>query len=130
MQTKCLTILYQHSSDIPGRNDTLKDEQQKGGMPVNPKKLLKHVLKGFRGVAEGATTVFGNIASEIVGSSTLQPNSPEAKVATALASANKSRLVSFVRRIPSHYGLIVSLIQLARRLYYSFRQEGATSSLQ
>ena len=102
MQTKCLTILYQHSSDIPGRNDTLKDEQQKGGMPVNPKKLLKHVLKGFRGVAEGATTVFGNIASEIVGSSTLQPNSPEAKVATALASANKTRLVSFVLKTLSH----------------------------
>lgn len=74
---------------------------------MNPKKIFKNVLKGFRGVAEGATTALGNVASEITGSSTLQPSSPEAKVYTALASANKTRL-------------------LARRLFYSFRQEGAS----
>ena len=42
----------------------------------------------------------------MVGSSVLQPNSPEAMVATALGSANKTRL-------------------LARRLFYSFRRPGA-----
>ncbi|KAG8964489.1 hypothetical protein FRC03_001740 [Tulasnella sp. 419] len=110
VQTKSLVILYQYSRDIPGRTDTLKDgaDTPKGmGNALNPKKLLKSVFKGVRGAAEGATTAFGNVASEIIGSSTLQPNSPEAKVNTALASANKTRL-------------------LARRIFYSFRQEDST----
>lgn len=94
LHMKILVTLYGHSSDIPGRTDTLKDGpvHTRGGS-VNPKKILKSVLKGVRGVAEGATTAFGNVASEITGTSTLQPNSPEAKVYTALASANKTRLV-------------------------------------
>ncbi|KAG8953472.1 hypothetical protein FRC04_002314 [Tulasnella sp. 424] len=107
MNIKCLVILYANSSDLPDRTDTLKDGEASKGPIVNPKKIFKNVLKGFRGVAEGATTALGNVASEITGSSTLQPSSPEAKVYTALASANKTRL-------------------LARRLFYSFRQEGKT----
>ncbi|KAG9046286.1 hypothetical protein FS837_004683 [Tulasnella sp. UAMH 9824] len=104
---KSLVILYANSSDLPDRTDTLKDGEPSKGPVVNPKKIFRNVLKGFRGVAEGATTALGNVASEITGSSTLQPSSPEAKVYTALASANKTRL-------------------LARRLFYSFRQEGAS----
>ncbi|KAG9039695.1 hypothetical protein FRB95_007122 [Tulasnella sp. JGI-2019a] len=109
IQVKTLVTLYAHSSNIPGRNDTLRDDKDtaKGLASVNPRKALKNLLKGVRSVAEEATTALGNVASEIVGSSTLQPSSPEAKVYTALSSANKTRL-------------------LARRLFYSFRQEGAS----
>lgn len=91
---KTLIVLYSHSSNIPGRNDTLRDDKDNGKGAINPAKMLKHMLKGVRGVAEGATTAFGNVASEMLGSSTLQPSSPEAKVYTALSSANKTRLVS------------------------------------
>lgn len=91
-----LVVLYSHSSNIPGRNDTLKDDKDASKISVNPKKIIQNVLKGVRGVAEGATTAFGNVASEIIGASTLQPSSPEAKVYTALSSANKSRLVSWL----------------------------------
>ncbi|QRV94149.1 transporter, small conductance mechanosensitive ion channel (MscS) family protein [Ceratobasidium sp. AG-Ba] len=105
IQTSCLTTLYKHSSEIPGRSDTLKDGQA-GPAVINPKKLLRGVLKGVKGVASTTTTALGNVASEIAGSSVLQPNSPAAMVATALASANKTRL-------------------LARRIFYSFVQPGA-----
>ncbi|KAG8753694.1 hypothetical protein FRC12_011461, partial [Ceratobasidium sp. 428] len=81
---------------------------QAGPAVINPRKLLKGVLKGVKGVASTTTTALGNVASEIAGSSVLQPNSPAAMVATALSSANKTRL-------------------LARRIYYSFIQPGATS---
>lgn len=96
IQVKTLVVLYAHSSNIPGRNDTLRDDKDssRGIGSVNPKRALKNLLKGVRGVAEGATTALGNVASEITGSSTLQPSSPEAKVYTALSSANKTRLVS------------------------------------
>ncbi|KAG9080476.1 hypothetical protein FRC06_006530, partial [Ceratobasidium sp. 370] len=107
VQTSCLTTLYKHSSEIPGRSDTLKDGQT-GQAAINPKKLLKGVLKGVKGVASTTTTALGNVASEIAGSSVLQPNSPAAVVATALSSANKTRL-------------------LARRIFYSFVQPGATA---
>ncbi|KAG8890399.1 hypothetical protein FRB98_008974 [Tulasnella sp. 332] len=109
IQVKTLVVLYAHSSNIPGRNDTLRDDKDtsRGMGGVNPKKALKNLLKGVRGVAEGATTALGNVASEITGTSTLQPSSPEAKVYTALSSANKTRL-------------------LARRLFYSFRQGDAS----
>ncbi|KAG8689992.1 hypothetical protein FRC08_010714 [Ceratobasidium sp. 394] len=107
VQTSCLTTLYKHSSEIPGRNDTLKDGQA-GPVAMNPKKLLRGVIKGVKGVASTTTTALGNVASEIAGSSVLQPNSPAAMVATALSSANKTRL-------------------LARRIFYSFVQPGATA---
>jgi len=58
--------------------------------------------------ATTTTTAFGNVASEISGSSVLQPNSPSAVIKTSLESANKSRL-------------------LARRLFYSFVKPTAKS---
>ncbi|KDQ53484.1 hypothetical protein JAAARDRAFT_209850 [Jaapia argillacea MUCL 33604] len=104
---KVLTILYTHSSDIPGRSDTLRDRDglSMKRASMNPKLLLKKAIRGVRNAATTTTTVLGNVASEMAGSSVLQPNSPEAKVKTALASANKSRL-------------------LARRLFYSFVKPG------
>ncbi|KAI0768432.1 hypothetical protein BC629DRAFT_1583550 [Irpex lacteus] len=102
-----LSTLYRHSTDIPGRSDTLKDgPAEHKRMSVDPKKFFKKALKGVREVATTTTTALGTVASEIAGSSVLQPNSPQAKVQTALESANKSRL-------------------LARRLYYSFAKPNA-----
>jgi len=104
--TRTLVTLYAHSTDQVGRSDTLHDNLDPKGTLVDPEKVLKNLLKGFKGVAQTTTHAFGNIASEIVGSSVLQPNSPEAMVTTALGSANKTRL-------------------LARRLFYSFRKPSA-----
>lgn len=104
--TRILVALYAHSTDQIGRSDTLHDSPESKNTLVDPEKVLKNILKGVKGVAQTTTHAFGNIASEIVGSSVLQPNSPEAMVATALGSANKTRL-------------------LARRLFYSFRKPGA-----
>ncbi|KAI0785645.1 Mechanosensitive ion channel-domain-containing protein [Abortiporus biennis] len=101
-----LVTLYRHSSDIPGRSDTLKDGPMNKRASVDPKKFFKAALRGVRSAATTTTTALGNVASEIAGSSILQPNSPQAMVKTALESANKSRL-------------------LARRLYYSFARPGA-----
>ena len=106
---KVLVTLYQHSTDIPWRSDTLRDGPQadhKRKTMMNPQKIFKKALKGVRAAATTTTTVLGNVASEIAGTSVLQPNSPQAMVKTALESANKSRL-------------------LARRLYYSFVRPGA-----
>ncbi|CUA66917.1 putative MscS family protein C1183,11 [Schizosaccharomyces pombe 972h-] [Rhizoctonia solani] len=108
VQTACLTTLYKYSSEIPGRSDTLKDNQSNAPSAINPKKLLRGVIKGVKGVASHTTTALGNVASEIAGSSVLQPNSPAAMVSTALSSVNKTR-------------------QLARRIFYSFVQPGATT---
>ena len=103
---RTLVTLYAHSTDQVGRSDTLHDNPDSKSTLVDSEKVLKNILKGVKGVAQTTTHAFGNIASEIVGSSVLQPNSPEAMVATALGSANKTRL-------------------LARRLFYSFRKPGA-----
>ncbi|KZT41490.1 hypothetical protein SISSUDRAFT_981708 [Sistotremastrum suecicum HHB10207 ss-3] len=103
---KILVTLYQHSSDIPDRDDTWKDATSSKANLLDPGRLLKRALKGFKDVAQTTTTAFGNVASEIAGSSVLQPNSPQAMVAAALVSANKSRL-------------------LARRLFYSFVSQGS-----
>ncbi|KAG8835307.1 hypothetical protein FRC17_004089 [Serendipita sp. 399] len=103
--TRTLVILYTNSADQPGRNDTLHDGPAPAGK-IDPNRLLKNVLKGVRGVAKSTTQAFGNVATEILGSSVLQPNSPQAIVAQALGSPNKTRL-------------------LARRLFYSFRREGS-----
>ncbi|THV05025.1 hypothetical protein K435DRAFT_790441 [Dendrothele bispora CBS 962.96] len=98
---RSLVTLYRNSSDIPGRSDTLKAADAK----QNGVKILKRAMKGVRDAATTTTTALGNVASEIAGSSVLQPNSPQAMVKTALESANKSRL-------------------LARRLFYSFVRPG------
>ena len=92
---RVLVTLYAHSTDIPGRSDTLRDGPADAKRKsMNPQRLFKKALKGVRGVATTTTTVLGNVASEIAGSSVLQPNSPQAMVKTALESANKSRQVS------------------------------------
>ncbi|KAI1796400.1 Mechanosensitive ion channel-domain-containing protein [Ganoderma leucocontextum] len=106
---RVLVALYQHSTDIPGRSDTLRDGPQgdhKRKTMMNPQKIFKKALKGVRHAATTTTTVLGTVASEIAGTSVLQPNSPQAMVKTALESANKSRL-------------------LARRLFYSFSRPGS-----
>ncbi|THH18467.1 hypothetical protein EUX98_g8949, partial [Antrodiella citrinella] len=104
---RVLVTLYRHSSDIPGRTDTMRDGHHGDKrMTMNPRRFLRKALKGVRMAATTTTTALGNVASEIAGSSVLQPNSPQAMVQTALESANKSRL-------------------LARRLFYSFARPGA-----
>lgn len=60
--------MYSHSSDIPGRIDTLKDRDMiPKEAAVDPKKLFKRALKGVRVVATTTTTALGNVASEIAG---------------------------------------------------------------
>ncbi|KAH8827980.1 Mechanosensitive ion channel-domain-containing protein [Flagelloscypha sp. PMI_526] len=101
---RSLVVLYRHSHDT-GRSDTLTPEQVIKDI-ADPKKLFRHIFKGARNIATTTTTALGNVASEIAGTSVLQPNSPAAMVQTALESANKSRL-------------------LARRIFYSFVQPGS-----
>ncbi|KAG7098557.1 hypothetical protein E1B28_000491 [Marasmius oreades] len=101
---RSLVTLYRNSSDIPGRTDTLKGADSTTALKT--RKFFKKALKGVRNAATTTTTALGNVASEIAGSSVLQPNSPQAMVKTALESANKSRL-------------------LARRLFYSFVRPGS-----
>ncbi len=94
---RVLVTLYQHSTDIPWRADTLRDGNaavHKRKSTFNPQRVFKKALKGVRSAATTTTTVLGTVASEIAGTSLLQPNSPQAMVKTALESANKSRLVS------------------------------------
>ena len=105
--TRTLITPYAQSTDQVGRNDTLHDSPDTKNTLVDPEKVLKNILKGVKGVAQSTTHAFGNIASEIVGSSVLQPNSPEAMVATALGSA-KTR--------PDYS---------PARPFYSFRRPGA-----
>ena len=64
---KVLVMLYRHSSDIPGRTDTLKDGPVDKRMTMNPKKFFKKALKGVRKAATTTTTALGNVASEIAG---------------------------------------------------------------
>ncbi|CAG7850530.1 Uncharacterized MscS family protein C2C4.17c [Serendipita indica DSM 11827] len=104
--TRTLVTLYINSSDQPGRIDTLHDGPAGGQGKIDPNRLLRTALKGIKGAAQTTTQAFGNVATEILGSSVLQPNSPQAIVAQALSSANKTRL-------------------LARRLFYSFRKNGS-----
>lgn len=103
-QFKMLTKLYINSHDIPGRSDTLDDNSSI--KTTAGRKAIRKVLKGVKAAAQSTTNAFGNVASEMAGSSVLQTNSPANKVTTALASANKSRA-------------------LGRRIYYSFRRPGS-----
>ncbi|KAF8504238.1 Mechanosensitive ion channel-domain-containing protein, partial [Hysterangium stoloniferum] len=95
-----LVVLYQHSSDVAGRPDPLNSEQPTKSN-LDPSEMFKRAIEGVKDVAQTTTTVFGNLATEIAGTSVLQPNSPQAMVSAALESVNKSRL-------------------LARRLFRSF----------
>ncbi|KAH9832221.1 Mechanosensitive ion channel-domain-containing protein [Rhodofomes roseus] len=106
---RVLVTLYRHSSDMPWRSDTLRDEHGDGSHhPRKRGRLLKRALHGVKVAATTTTTALGNVASEIAGTAVLQPNSPQAVVKTAVESANKSRM-------------------LARRLFYSFVKPGAHS---
>ncbi len=58
---RSLVTLYRHSSDIPGRSDTLKASHAKNAS-VNPKKIFKRAMKGVRIAATTTTTAFGNVA--------------------------------------------------------------------
>ncbi|KAJ7096303.1 Mechanosensitive ion channel-domain-containing protein [Mycena epipterygia] len=100
---RSLVTLYRNSKNV-SRSDTLGTTSTKD--MLNPKQFFKRALKGVRSAATTTTTAFGNVASEITGSSVLQPNSPQSIVQTALESANRSRL-------------------LARRLFYSFAKPNA-----
>ncbi|KAH9485389.1 Mechanosensitive ion channel protein Msy2 [Psilocybe cubensis] len=102
---RTLVTLYRNSSEIPGRSDTLGRGHTRE-VSVNPKRLFRKFREGVRFATTTTATAFGNVASEIAGSSVLQPNSPQAIIKTVLESANKSRL-------------------LARRLYYSFAKKDA-----
>ncbi|KAF7361876.1 Mechanosensitive ion channel protein [Mycena venus] len=99
---KSIVTLYRNSKNV-GRTDALQNDAVS---IMNAKNFLSRALKGVRDVATTTTTAFGNVASEITGSSVLQPNSPQSIVQTALESANRSRL-------------------LARRLFYSFAKPNA-----
>ncbi|EKM54463.1 uncharacterized protein PHACADRAFT_258317 [Phanerochaete carnosa HHB-10118-sp] len=101
-----LSTLYRYSHDTPGRSDALTDCHPEKKPSIAPKRLFKHALKGVKVAATTTTTALGAVASEIAGSSVLQPNSPQAVVQIALESVNNSRL-------------------LARRLFYSFAKPGS-----
>jgi hypothetical protein len=77
---KVLVILYRNSSDIPERSDTLGDAQVSKTQELGASRIFEQALKGVRLAARTTTTVFGNVASEIAGTSVLQPNSPSAIV--------------------------------------------------
>ena len=68
LAVKILVTLYSHSSEMPGRADTLKDRDatQKPAAAV-PRKFFKKALKGVRVAATTTTTALGNVASEIAG---------------------------------------------------------------
>ncbi|KAH8995736.1 hypothetical protein EDB92DRAFT_1933964 [Lactarius akahatsu] len=102
---KALTTLYRNSTELPENPDEPHDSRGDKRLTVNPRRIVKQALKGVRFAATTTTTVLGNVASEIAGSSLLQPNSPQAMVLTALESANKTKL-------------------LARRIFFSFRKPG------
>lgn len=91
---KTLVTLYRYSVDIPGRSDTLGGHNSTDkGFGVQQRRLFRKLRHGVRLATTTTATVFGNVASEIAGSSILQPNSPEGMIKTALESPNKSRLV-------------------------------------
>lgn len=65
---KILVTLYQHSTDIPGRTDTLRDVGARSKRPsVSATRFFKKALKGVQYAATTTTTAFGNVASEITG---------------------------------------------------------------
>ncbi|KAI0256318.1 hypothetical protein BJV78DRAFT_1117812 [Lactifluus subvellereus] len=98
---KTLTTLYRHSMELPENPDPEPDRRT----AINPTRFVKQALKGVRYAATTTTTVLGNVASEIAGSSVLQPNSPQSMVLTAIESAHRTKL-------------------LARRIFFSFRKSG------
>jgi hypothetical protein len=64
---RTLVTLYLHSSDIPGRSDTLTGAAGPRGLATNPKRFFKKLGRGVRMAATSTTTALGNVASEIAG---------------------------------------------------------------
>jgi hypothetical protein len=69
---RVLTVLYQNSRDIPGREgglDTaMKGEAGSSRLKLpDRKKLLKRAFRGVRFAATSTTTALGNVASEMLG---------------------------------------------------------------
>lgn len=89
---RVLVTLYSKSRDIPGRTDTLRTPNAARNRDPT-RRFIKQVLKDVRVAATSTTMALGNVASEIAGSSVLQPNSPSAIIQVVLESPNKSRLV-------------------------------------
>jgi len=56
---------------------------------LTQKRFFREVSNTIRAATTTTATVFGNVASEIMGSSVLQPNSPQAIVKTMLESRNQ-----------------------------------------
>ncbi|TIA93991.1 hypothetical protein E3P81_00486 [Wallemia ichthyophaga] len=108
-QVKVLAALYARSRDL-GRKDTLdgfgKRGKEKGGVKAG--RVFRKAAREAKEAAANATSALGNVASEIAGSSVLQPNSPMSMVTNALASGKKTR-------------------HLARRIFYSFSPPYRTS---
>jgi len=82
-----------------GRSDTLKNADAASSMSKGsqmPRIFAKKALKGLRSAASNSANMLGNVASEMAGSSVLQPNSPQSMVTASLSSANKTRMVSLL----------------------------------
>ncbi|KAH9963910.1 Mechanosensitive ion channel-domain-containing protein [Russula dissimulans] len=101
---KTLTTLYRNSTDLHESRGISHNHNEKQPL-LDPKRFVKQAMRGVRFAATSTTTALGNVASEIAGSSVLQPNSPQAMVLTAIESASKTKL-------------------LARRIFFSFRKPG------
>lgn len=82
---KVLVTLYRYSSNFLGRSDTLNATNATTSQPLQLRRIFKEALKGVRIAATSTTTVFGNVASEITGTSVLQPDSPAAMVKESAA---------------------------------------------
>jgi len=87
---KTLVTLYRNSVDLPSQSDPLTAEDLfKHPWEFTQKRFFRQISDGVRTATSTTATVFGNVASEIMGSTVLQPNSPQAIVKTMLESRNK-----------------------------------------
>ena len=87
---KTLVTLYRNSVDLPSQSDSLTAENLfKHPWEYTQKRFFRQLTDGVRTATSTTATVFGNVASEIMGSTVLQPNSPQAIVKTMLESRNK-----------------------------------------
>jgi hypothetical protein len=68
---RVLTVLYQNSRDIPGRDNQLGMSMKEAGASglklPDRKKILKKAFRGVRFAATSTTTALGNVASEMLG---------------------------------------------------------------
>jgi len=91
---KTLVTLYPHLADLPSKSVPLTAEELfKNPSMFTQKRFFKQIGDSVRAATTTTATVFGNVVSEIMGSSVLQPNSPQAIVKTTLESRSKMLLV-------------------------------------